>query len=220
MIFFDRRNQRRPRRTRLEQRHPCNSIVFGSIPFILTRLTSAFWCGRGSIHESSPAYLGFAYDFRSPLRGDHPPRRPFSGTEAHSDHRLTTLRFVFLVWMGVTRYSPFTRPPRGRIPDRSQDSVDDLRDDCRDAIARTAWMLIWVIVLSIGYFGCEGRGIHHQWWRLRVWGPAGTYVEGNNEIALLLMILPLMQFLGMTSQDKWVRGHCWRAWSCGWSIDS
>src|SRR5207344_772908 len=39
-----------------------------------------------------------------------------------------------------------------------------------------------------------------------VWGPPGTFVEGNNEVALaLLMILPLMHYLRMTSTNRWVR---------------
>ncbi len=68
-------------------------------------------------------------------------------------------------------------------------------------------MLIWIIVLSLGYFGFKGGiftiftgGVD------RVWGPPDTFVEGNNELALaLLMILPLMQYLRTTSDRKWVR---------------
>ena len=57
--------------------------------------------------------------------------------------------------------------------------------------------LIWVITLSIGFFGIKG-GV---WTVLtggssRVWGPPGSFIEGNNELALaLVIILPLMYFL-------------------------
>ena len=64
--------------------------------------------------------------------------------------------------------------------------------------------LIWVIVLSIGYFSVKGglftlmTGGGH-----RVWGPADSMIEGNNELAVAsLMIIPLMAFL-YQSHDKW-----------------
>ncbi len=48
--------------------------------------------------------------------------------------------------------------------------------------------LIWVIVASLGYYGVKGGvftittgGAH------RVWGPSGTMLEGNNELALALI---------------------------------
>lgn len=67
--------------------------------------------------------------------------------------------------------------------------------------------LIWVLVISIGYYGIKGgiftlrNGGSH-----RVWGPAGTFIEGNNEIALaLVMTIPLMYYLQQNSENKWVR---------------
>jgi probable O-glycosylation ligase (exosortase A-associated) len=68
-------------------------------------------------------------------------------------------------------------------------------------------MLIWVIVASLGYYGVKG-GVFTilTGGDYRVWGPPGTFVEGNNEIALaLLMILPLMHYLRMTSENHWIR---------------
>lgn len=57
--------------------------------------------------------------------------------------------------------------------------------------------LIWVITFSIGIYGIKG-GI----WTVmtggghRVWGPPGSFIEGNNELALALtVVLPLMYFL-------------------------
>lgn len=57
--------------------------------------------------------------------------------------------------------------------------------------------LVWVIVASLGYYGVKGGvftistgGAH------RVWGPTGTMLEGNNELALaLIMVIPLMRYL-------------------------
>ncbi len=57
--------------------------------------------------------------------------------------------------------------------------------------------LVWVIVLSLGYYGVKGGiftimtgGAH------RVWGPPASIIQSNNELAVaLIMALPLMYFL-------------------------
>lgn len=57
--------------------------------------------------------------------------------------------------------------------------------------------LVWIIVLSIGFFGVKGGiftimhgGVH------RVMGPDGSFIAGNNEIALAIsMTIPLMRYL-------------------------
>jgi probable O-glycosylation ligase (exosortase A-associated) len=39
----------------------------------------------------------------------------------------------------------------------------------------------------------------------RVWGPPGTFIGGNNEIALALIIaIPLMRYIQLSSQNRWV----------------
>ncbi len=67
--------------------------------------------------------------------------------------------------------------------------------------------LIWVVTFSVGFYGIKG-GI----WTLmrggggRVWGPAGGMIEGNNELAVaLIMLLPLMYYLYQMAQRKWLR---------------
>ena len=62
--------------------------------------------------------------------------------------------------------------------------------------------LVGVIVLSLAYYGVKGGvftiatgGAH------RVWGPAGTMLQGNNELALaLIMTIPLMRYLQLQFQ--------------------
>lgn len=68
-------------------------------------------------------------------------------------------------------------------------------------------LLIWVIVISLGYYGVKG-GI----FTIRgggvdmVWGPEGTFIGGNNEIALaLIMTIPLMHYLQIITLKRWVR---------------
>lgn len=61
--------------------------------------------------------------------------------------------------------------------------------------------LIWVMVLSLGYFGLKGGlfTILHGG-SYRVWGPPDSIIYGNNELAVaLIMSLPLMYFLAQES---------------------
>ncbi len=67
--------------------------------------------------------------------------------------------------------------------------------------------LIWVIVLSIGYFGIKG-GVFTvlTGGKYTVWGPAQSFIAGNNEMALALLItLPLMRYLQLHTANKWIR---------------
>ena len=67
---------------------------------------------------------------------------------------------------------------------------------------------IWVLVLSIGFFGVKGGlftiatgGVH------RVYGPpGGSYVSDNNAICIaLIMVMPLMFYLSSTVQNKLIK---------------
>ena len=67
--------------------------------------------------------------------------------------------------------------------------------------------LVWVMALSIGFYGVKG-GIFTvvSGGGERVWGPAGTFIGGNNEVGLALnMILPLLRYLQMHAEVRWVR---------------
>jgi len=67
--------------------------------------------------------------------------------------------------------------------------------------------MVWVLVGSLGVFGVKG-GIFTilTGGTDRVWGPEASFIEGNNEIALaLVMTIPLMYYLFVTAKNKWVR---------------
>lgn len=67
--------------------------------------------------------------------------------------------------------------------------------------------LVWAIFLSIGYYGIKGGAFTIATaGSYRVWGPSGTFIEGNNELALaLLMILPFAYFLMQQYENKWLK---------------
>lgn len=66
---------------------------------------------------------------------------------------------------------------------------------------------IWVMVISLGFYGVKG-GIFTALTGggARVWGPEGSFIGGNNEVALaLIMTVPLMRYLQLQSSNKWVK---------------
>ena len=69
------------------------------------------------------------------------------------------------------------------------------------------WM-IWVIVISVGFFGVKG-GIFTilSGGSYRVWGPPGnSFMSDNNAISVaLVMIIPLMYFLQSVATSKWTK---------------
>lgn len=68
--------------------------------------------------------------------------------------------------------------------------------------------VIWTIVVSLGFYGVKG-GLFtlRSGGNFRVWGPEGTFIDGNNEIALaLVIVIPLMVYLGGLLQPRWARG--------------
>lgn len=67
--------------------------------------------------------------------------------------------------------------------------------------------LTWVLVGSLAFYGVKG-GIFTiaTGGNYLVWGPPDSFVEGNNELALaLVMTIPLMRFLQLQLQQRWAR---------------
>jgi probable O-glycosylation ligase (exosortase A-associated) len=69
---------------------------------------------------------------------------------------------------------------------------------------RHMMLLTWVLVLSIGFFGVKGGAFTLlTGGSYKVWGPENTYIEGNNEVALaIVIVIPLMRFLQMQMQSR------------------
>lgn len=67
--------------------------------------------------------------------------------------------------------------------------------------------LVWVVTLSVAFFGIKG-GIFTimTGGSGRVWGPPGGLLQGNNELAVgLVMVLPFLYWMHRTIQHKWAR---------------
>jgi probable O-glycosylation ligase (exosortase A-associated) len=187
-------------------------IVFGALPFVLKRpsVGIVLWCWLSYMNPHRMTY-GFAYNF------------PFAAIVAGAvilgvlfskESRripwtpLSVVWLVFILWMSFTTLFAM-------VPDLAHDAWSramkiQLMTFLTIAIMGTRerlTALVWIIVFSIGFFGVKG-GIftiltHGE---DMVFGPPDTFIEGNNSIALaLVMILPLMRFLQMNSQRRLVR---------------
>ena len=124
----------------------------------------------------------------------------------------TILLVVFMVWICITL--PFSFSVDG--------SMDMFKKVMKiDFMILVALVLInsrtqiialaSVLVFSIGFYGLKG-GIFTivNGGNYRVWGPEGTFIEGNNELALAIIVcIPLMRFLQMqlkTRAMRWAMG--------------
>ena len=67
-------------------------------------------------------------------------------------------------------------------------------------------LLVWVIVLSIGFYGVKG-GIYTLRTGAevgRVWGPVGSFIEDNNAVGLALVItIPYGYYLFTEVRNRW-----------------
>jgi len=188
-------------------------IVFGSLPLTLARpyIGILVWSWLGYMNPHRLSY-GFAHDF------------PFAfcvalatlaGLAISRERKripvtpLTVTWLAFIAWMVFTTF-------RAMYPELAWAEADRVMKIQLMTFATVAVMvtrerlrmLVWVIVLSLGFYGTKGgiftilTGGEH-----RVWGPPESFVEGNNEIALAtLMLLPLMAYLRGTTKQALVRG--------------
>ncbi|MCV2886040.1 putative O-glycosylation ligase, exosortase A system-associated [Aestuariibacter sp. AA17] len=68
-------------------------------------------------------------------------------------------------------------------------------------------LMVLVITLSTAFYGIKG-GIFTALTggNFRVWGPPDSFIEGNNELAVaLLMTIPLLFFMFMQASNKWIK---------------
>jgi probable O-glycosylation ligase (exosortase A-associated) len=120
----------------------------------------------------------------------------------------TALLVAFMLWISLTM-------PLAFFPDESVDMWKKvMKIDFMILVAlvvlhsrRHMMALVWLLVFSLGFYGFKGGifTIAHGG-AYRVWGPEGTFIEGNNELALaIIVVIPLMRFLQLQATAKWAR---------------
>lgn len=188
------------------------AIIFGALPFVFKRpwIGVMLWTWLAYMNPHRLTY-GFAYDFPFSMIVGAVTVGAFLFSNSIKQFlwtRETVVLLIFLIWMLITTFFAFYPVDAWEqwnkvwkilamifliamiIQDRSQ----------------LNWM-VWVIVISLGYFGVKGgiftlaTGGSHK-----VLGPEGTFIEGNNEMALaLVMLVPLIRYLHLQAERRWLR---------------
>ena len=122
--------------------------------------------------------------------------------------RETTVLMLFMLWMCITLPFSYYFEESFYLWNRV------MKIDLMVLVAMTVLyskrhitMLAWVLAGSLGFYGVKG-GLFTlaTGGGSMVWGPAGSYIGGNNEVALaLVMIIPLMRFLQLTTESAWIK---------------
>ena len=188
------------------------AIVFGLLPFVFRRpwIGIMLWTWLAYMNPHRQAW-GFAFYFPFSLIVGSVTLVAYFFSNSVKEFlwtRETVVLLIFLIWMLITTLFAFNQVDTWQqwnkvwkiqlmifviamiIQNRSQ----------------LNWM-IWIIVISLGFFGVKGglftiaTGGSYQ-----VWGPDGTFIGGNNEIALaLVMVIPLIRYLHLQAERRWVR---------------
>lgn len=121
---------------------------------------------------------------------------------------VTALLLLFGLWISVTTYFALQRDFSYVLWDRTiKTLVLSLAILALTTTKARIQAVIWVMVLSLGYFGVKGGGfVLLTGGAHRVYGPPNSMIEDNNALGLaLVMILPFMNYLRVTSRATWVR---------------
>ena len=188
-------------------------LVLGSLPLIIVKphvgVLVWSWLGYMNPHRLT---WGFTYDFPFAmvvglltigawLFSREPKTLPW--------HPLVLLLAVFAAWMSFTTLF-------AAYPDHAQGKWDrTIKILLFNGFVTLGLIttrqrldaLIWVIVLSLGFFAVKGAaftlltGGGH-----RLFGPPGSFISDNNQLGLaLLMTIPLVRYLQLTASRGWVR---------------
>lgn len=187
-------------------------VIFGSVPLILRRpwIGILLWCWISYMNPHRLSW-GFAYNFPfaqvivlATLVGMMMQKVAFKVPWTRESKWL----LFFVIWMCVTTAFAY-------YPDAaSEQLVKVLKIQFMTFVTlvlinsrERVIAMIWAIALSLGFFGIKG-GIFTvlNGGAYRVQGPPGTFIGGNNELALaLVMCIPLIRFLQLNASQAWLR---------------
>ena len=178
------------------------AVIFGLLPFVFKRpwLGILLWSWLGYMNPHRLAW-GFAYSLPFSMIVGLVTIVAFMASKEEKVMtwtRETVVLLVFIGWMLFTTFFAF-------YPDLAWmqwDKVWKIQLMVFLTVLiitdrqKLHW-LVWVIVLSFGFYGVKG-GIFTilNGGAYRVQGPTGTFIAGNNELALaLVMTIPLIRYL-------------------------
>ena len=187
-------------------------IVFGSIPFILWRpaIGVFFWIWLSVMNPHRLAW-DFAADFRwayviaivtlAGLLLDRTPKRlPVTP--------VTSVLLLMLLWMTLTTVFAMDRD----ISLEGWKHVVKIQLMVFAALyllhsKQHVQVVVWILAGSVAFWGIKG-GLFtlRTGGENRVWGPAGSFIEDNNALALATtMTVPLLYYVFMQATKRWLR---------------
>lgn len=118
-----------------------------------------------------------------------------------------TLFVIFTAWVTLTWLAG--RDPWEQLPQWEKIVKVNLMVLVCLALFRTKeqiFCLAWVLTMSIGLLSIKGGAFTLvNAGNYRVWGPPGSWVEGNNEFAVAtIMVIPLLRFLQLQVTQRWL----------------
>jgi len=188
------------------------ALLFGSVPFILWRpaIGVFVWIWLSVMNPHRLAWE-FAVDFRwgylvaaATLVGLF-----FDRSEKRLPVTPVTITLALLVlWMTVTTLFAMDRDV----------SVEPWKQVIKIQLMVFAAMyllhskqhiqvLVWILAGSVAFWGVKG-GLFtlRTGGEERVWGPAGSFIEDNNALALAtIMTVPLLYYIFMQAKQRWLR---------------
>jgi probable O-glycosylation ligase (exosortase A-associated) len=187
-------------------------IVFGALPIIVKRpfwgILMLAWLGYMNPHR-----LTWGFMFNMPVVQIVAAATLIGMLVAKEPKRLVWSReivvlLIFVGWMGITTATAFF--PALAIPQYEKVikiQILTFMTLLMLTSERKVHLFIWTIVLSLGFYGVKGGlftiangGVY------RVQGPPGTFIGGNNELALaMVMTIPLMRFLYLQEKQKYIK---------------
>ncbi|OYX31878.1 MAG: putative O-glycosylation ligase, exosortase A system-associated [Hydrogenophilales bacterium 32-62-9] len=185
------------------------AVIFGLLPFVFKR-PCLLWSWLGYMNPHRLAW-GFAYSLPFSMIVGLVTIVAFMASKEKKVMtwtRETVVLLVFIGWMLFTTFFAF-------YPDLAWmqwDKVWKIQLMVFLTVLiitdrqKLHW-LVWVIVLSFGFYGVKG-GIFTilNGGAYRVQGPTGTFIAGNNELALaLVMTIPLIRYLHLQETRKWIK---------------
>ncbi|OJW93049.1 putative O-glycosylation ligase, exosortase A system-associated [Thiobacillus sp. 65-1402] len=187
-------------------------LIFGLLPFVFKRpwLGILLWSWLGYMNPHRLAW-GFAYDLPFSMIVGLVTIVAFMASKEKKEMpwtRETIVLLIFIGWMLFTTFFAFYSDSawlQWNKVWKIQLMVFLTALIITDR-HKLHW-LIWVIALSFGFYGVKG-GIFTilNGGAYRVQGPSGTFIGGNNELALaLVMAIPLIRYLHLQETRKWIR---------------
>ena len=188
-------------------------LVFGSLPVVIVKphvgVLVWSWIGYMNPHRLT---WGFAYHFPFAMVVGLTTIAAWAFSREPKTvpwHPLVLLLAVFAAWISFTTLF-------AAYPDQAQEKWDRTIKILLFngfitlgliTTQRRLDALIWVIVVSLGFYALKGAaftlltGGHY-----RLFGPAASFIGDNNALGLaLLMALPLVRYLQLRAERRWVR---------------